>query len=145
MMYLCIVNKINTMDIQFYGTKEVNVFRVELGILLSKTHEEYNVYSQVYGGKNAYYNENDVLFMTKEDAITYAKFKVATGVKNTYAIVVDEIIHSDVDSIEEIRRVGWHYSIDMDEFTFDGTNVVFSLVKTESGQIESFLNKTILK
>ena len=39
------------MDIQFYGTKEVNVFRVELGVLLPKMHKEYNDYNQVYGGK----------------------------------------------------------------------------------------------
>lgn len=133
------------MDIQFYGTKEVNVFRVELGVLLPKTHKEYNDYNQVYGGKNAYYDENNVLFLTKEDAICYAKYKVATGVTNTYAIVVDEIINTDNEVVEEIKMSGWSFSIDMDEFTFDGTNVVFSLVKTENKQIENFLNKTILK
>lgn len=133
------------MDIQFYGTREVNVFRVELGVLLPKMHKEYNDYSQVYGGKNAYYDENEVLFMTKEDAISYAKYKVATGVKNTYAIVVDEIINTDNEVVEEIKMSGWSFDIDMDEFTFDGTNVVFSLVKTENKQIENFLNKTILK
>ena len=133
------------MDIQFYGTKEVNVFRVELGVLLPKTHKEYNDYNQVYGGKNAYYDENEVLFMTKEDAICYAKYKVATGVKNTYAIVVDEIINTNNEVVEEIKMSGWSFDIDMDEFTFDGTNVVFSLVKTENKQIENFLNKTILK
>ena len=133
------------MDIQFYGTKEVNVFRVELGVLLPKMHKEYNDYNQVYGGKNAYYDENEVLFMTKEDAISYAKYKVATGVKNTYAIVVDEIINTDNEVLEEIKMSGWSFDIDMDDFTFDGTNVVFSLVKTENEQIENFLNKTILK
>lgn len=133
------------MDIQFYGTKEVNVFRVELGVLLPKTHKEYNDYSQVYGGKNAYYDENEVLFMTKEDAICYAKYKVATGVTNTYAIVVDEIINTNNEVVEEIKMSGWSFDIDMDDFTFDGTNVVFSLVKTENEQIENFLNKTILK
>lgn len=133
------------MDIQFYGTREVNVFRVELGVLLPQTHKEYNDYNQVYGGKNAYYDENEVLFMTKEDAICYAKYKVATGVKNTYAIVVDEIINTNNEVVEEIKMSGWSFDIDMDEFTFDGTNVVFSLVKTENEQIENFLNKTILK
>ena len=133
------------MDIQFYGTKEVNVFRVELGVLLPKTHKEYNDYNQVYGGKNAYYDENEVLFMTKEDAICYAKYKVATGVKNTYAIVVDEIINTNNEVVEEIKISGWSFDIDMDDFTFDGTNVVFSLVKTENEQIENFLTKTILK
>lgn len=133
------------MDIQFYGTKEVNVFRVELGVLLPKMHKEYNDYNQVYGGKNAYYDENEVLFMTKEDAICYAKYKVATGVKNTYAIVVDEIINTNNEVVEEIKISGWSFDIDMDDFTFDGTNVVFSLVKTENEQIENFLNKTILK
>lgn len=133
------------MDIQFYGTKEVNVFRVELGVLLPKTHKEYNDYNQVYGGKNAYYDENEVLFMTKEDAICYAKYKVATGVKNTYAIVVDEIINTNNEVVEEIKMSGWSFDIDMDDFTFDGTNVVFSLVKTENEQIENFLTKTILK
>lgn len=133
------------MDIQFYGTREVNVFRVELGVLLPKMHKEYNDYNQVYGGKNAYYDENEVLFMTKEDAISYAKYKVATGVKNTYAIVVDEIINTNNEVVEEIKISGWSFDIDMDDFTFDGTNVVFSLVKTENEQIENFLNKTILK
>lgn len=133
------------MGIQFYGTREVNVFRVELGVLLPQTHKEYNDYNQVYGGKNAYYDENEVLFMTKEDAISYAKYKVATGVKNTYAIVVDEIINTNNEVVEEIKMSGWSFDIDMDEFTFDGTNVVFSLVKTENEQIENFLNKTILK
>lgn len=133
------------MDIQFYGTREVNVFRVELGVLLPKMHKEYNDYNQVYGGKNAYYDDNEVLFMTKEDAISYAKYKVATGVKNTYAIVVDEIINTNNEVVEEIKMSGWSFDIDMDDFTFDGTNVVFSLVKTENEQIENFLTKTILK
>ena len=132
------------MDIQFYGTRDVNLFRVELGVLLPQTHNEYNDYNQVYGSKNAYYDENNVLFMTKEDAICYAKYKFATGVTNTYAIVVDEIIHTDVEGIEEIRGFGWNDSIDMSEFTFDGTNVVFSLVKTESGQIEDFIDKCVV-
>ena len=139
------LKQVTIMDIQFYGTREVNVFRVELGVLLPKTHKEYNDYNQVYGGKNAYYDENEVLFMTKEDAICYAKYKVATGVKNTYAIVVDEIINTNNEVVEEIKMSGWSFDIDMDEFTFDGTNVVFSLVKTENKQIENFLNKTILK
>ena len=133
------------MDIQFYGLREVNVFRVEVGVLLLPTNKEYNSYNQAYGGKNAYYNENDVLFSTKEDAISYAKRYVTNGVVNTYAIVVDEIIHSDVEGLEEIERIGWNDSIDMDEFTFDGTNVVFSLVETENEQIEDFIDKTILK
>ena len=139
------LKQVTIMDIQFYGIREVNVFRVELGVLLPKMHKEYNDYSQVYGGKNAYYDENEVLFMTKEDAISYAKYKVATGVKNTYAIVVDEIINIDNEVLEEIKMSGWSFDIDMDDFTFDGTNVVFSLVKTKNEQIENFLNKTILK
>ena len=133
------------MNIQFYGTREINVFRVELGVLLLPTHKDYNSYNQVYGGKNAYYDENNVLFLTKEDAIAYAKQYVNNGVVNTYAIVVDEIIHSDVEGLEEIERIGWNDSIDMDEFTFDGTNVVFSLVGTEDKEIENFIDKTILK
>lgn len=133
------------MDIQFYGTKEVNVFRVELGVLLPQTHKEYNDYNQVYGGKNAYYDENEVVFMTKEEAISYAKHYVANGVVNTYAIVVDEIINTDNEVVEEIKMSGWSFDIDMDDFTFDGTNVVFSLVKTENEEIENFINKTILK
>jgi hypothetical protein len=133
------------MGIQFYGTRDINVFRVELGVLLPKTHEEYNDYNQVYGGKNAYYDENNVLFISKEDAIAYAKHYVNNGVVNTYAIVVDEIIHSDIEGLEEIERFGWNDSIDMDEFTFDGTNVVFSLVGTENEEIENFIDKIILK
>lgn len=133
------------MDIQFYGTREVNVFRVEVGVLLPQTHEEYKDYSQVYGCKNAYYDENQVVFMTKEEAINYAKNYVANGVINTYAIVVDEIINTDSEVVEEIKMSGWSFDIDMDDFTFDGTNVVFSLVKTENKQIENFINKTILK
>lgn len=133
------------MDIQFYGTREINIFRVEVGVLLPPTHQSYNSYNQAYGGKNAYYDENNVLFSTKEDAISYAKRYVSNGVINTYAIVVDEIIHSDVEGLEEIKRIGWNDSIDMDEFTFDGRNVVFSLVGTEDKEIENFIDKTILK
>jgi hypothetical protein len=56
---------------------------------------------------------------------------------------VDEIIITDNEGIEAIRGFGWNDSIDMADFTFDGTNVVFSLVKTESGQIEDFIDKCV--
>lgn len=133
------------MDIQFYGTREVNVFRVECGVLLPKTDKEYNSYNEVYGNKNAYYDENNLLFLDKESAISYAKEYVNDGVDNTYAIVIDEIIETDIQGINEIKDFYWNDSVDMSEFSFDGNNILFSLVKTKNnGKIENFTDKEVV-
>lgn len=67
--------------------KPITLYKVEVGVLLPKKHEEYEDYSQVYDKKHAFYDENTLFFTNKEKAITYAKRYVRNGVVNTYGIV----------------------------------------------------------
>lgn len=97
--------------------KVIKLYKVEVGVLLPKTHKEYEDYSQVYDKKHAYYDENVVFFTNKRNAIRFLNHYLANGVVNTYGIlselnyVPEEIYGDDYErysneDIENIKSFG---------------------------------------
>lgn len=123
--------------------KPITLYKVEVGVLLPKTHEEYEDYSQVYDEKHAFYDENVVFFTNKEKAITYAKKYVRNGVVNTYGIVsalnYDPVaIYDEEDAamysfedMQQIEQEGCLENYDdlFGEDNWDVKNVIFNIYK----------------
>lgn len=139
----------------------INIYKVEVGVLLSKDNEEYEDYNGVYDKQHGFYDENVSFFTDKDEAVDYAKKYVADGIINTYAIVkllkynIDEQFELDgsaqtaLFTLDEIKRdietiqtehtlENW---IDMfGEENFDMNNIVLSVTKSENGETkENFL------
>lgn len=95
----------------------MKAYLLEEGILLDKTSEEFDWYSQCYDKVHGYYNELQMYVEKKEDAVASAKEYVEKGVENTYAIVSvtdlpDNTDFDDVDVEGEDHLVeNIHYSV----------------------------------
>ena len=125
--------------------KPITLYKVEVGVLLPKTHKEFKDYSQVYDKKHAFYDENVVFFTNKEKAITYAKRYVRKGVVNTYGIVsvlnynpvaiygeANPLMYSFED-MQQIEQEGCleNYVDLFGENNWDVKNVIFNIYKPE--------------
>ena len=125
--------------------KPITLYKVEVGVLLPKTHKEFKDYSQVYDKKHAFYDENVVFFTNKEKAITYAKRYVRKGVVNTYGIVsvlnynpvaiygeANPLMYSFED-MQQIEQEGCleNYVDLFGEDNWDVKNVIFNIYKPE--------------
>lgn len=125
--------------------KPITLYKVEVGVLLPKTHKEFKDYSQVYDKKHAFYDENVVFFTNKEKAITYAKRYVRNGVVNTYGIVsvlnynpvaiygeANPLMYSFED-MQQIEQEGCleNYVDLFGEDNWDVKNVIFNIYKPE--------------
>ena len=125
--------------------KPITLYKVEVGVLLPKTHKEFKDYSQVYDKKHAFYDENVVFFANKEKAIMYAKRYVRNGVVNTYGIV-SVLNYNPVDiygeanplmySFEDMRQIEQEGCLEnyvdlFGEDNWDVKNVIFNIYKPE--------------
>ena len=123
--------------------KPITLYKVEVGVLLPKKHEEYEDYSQVYDKKHAFYDENTLFFTNKEKAITYAKKYVRNGVVNTYGIVSalnydpvaiydeEEAAMYSFEDMQQIEQEGCLENYDdlFGEDNWDVKNVIFNIYK----------------
>ena len=122
------------------------VYKVEVGVLLAKDDIEYNDYSGVYGQKHSFYDENTAFFTELDSAKKYDQDYDESGVDYTYGIISDlkelpegEDIKIENNYIEDYIEV---FGLDTD-LLYGKENVVYSVVKTEDGLVEDFLDKDI--
>ena len=108
--------------------KKVDVYIVEVGVVLPKNHEEYNLYEVVKG--YALYDENVVAFTDLDSAKTFAKQYVSEGVDQTYAF----IFHGGKANPSDIENNYYEGAY------FNGvlTDVLFSLYKNSEVITELF-------
>lgn len=85
------------------------LFFVEVGVLLTKDHDEYNYYclqdfyTDMY---YAFYDENRIAFTNKDTALDYLKQYVKNGVVNTYGILHSYVCNITDEQLQEIEDFG---------------------------------------
>ena len=107
-------------------------YEVELGILLNPDDAEYDSYKMdgVYDGEHSFYDENQYADDSdfeelKEKLLAHVK----KGVENTYCIIKGPF---DLDGAESVD--------DVEDFSYDVNDVIFSAYKDKDGNIvEDFL------
>jgi hypothetical protein len=120
--------------------KPIKLYKVEVGVLLKKEHQDYEVYAQVYDKQHAYYDENVVFFRDKKNAKEYLKNYVFFGVVGTYGILSelvynqDEIGYNDEDTqqiLKDIDECGIFddYAGVFESELYDTKNVIFTQYK----------------
>ena len=120
--------------------KPIKLYKVEVGVLLTKDNHDYESYSQAYDKQRAYYDENVAFFHNKKNAKEYLKNYVFFGVVGTYGILSelvynqDEIGYTDEDTkriLKDIDDCGiFEDYIDIfGEDLYDTKNVIFTRYK----------------
>ena len=107
-------------------------YLVEVGILLTKDHKDFDFYASVYDKKHGYYDENQFYTKTKKEAIEYAKKYVYEGVDATYAVISETTLLYDFD-FENQEEVGYE--------TYLTSDIVYSIAKIDSEIKENFVLK----
>ncbi len=106
-------------------------YLVDVGVLLSDEHEEFDSYAIVYDKCHGYYDENQFYTKTREEAIEYVKKYVDNGVDTTYGVVSETNLPLD-------------YNFDSGEFgpeTYHTVDVVYSIAKIDGEIKENFVIK----
>ena len=84
---------------------KVNIFQLEVGVLLKEDNKDYNSYNEVFGGLHSYFNENNIYFLNETKAKEYGENYVKNGVDRTYYILSKleqkELPTSELEGIEE--------------------------------------------
>jgi hypothetical protein len=122
----------------------INIYKVEVGVLLRKDNDEYDSYAGVYDKQHAYYDEGVAFFTNKRAAMRSLKNYVKRGVLNTYGVlsrlayIPDEIYGDDYAALvkEDMRSIREEQNLEnyQDIFGYDNydqANVVFTMYKVE--------------
>lgn len=84
---------------------KVDIFQLEVGVLLKEDNKDYNAYNEVFGGLHSYFNENNIYFLDETKAKEYGKNYVKNGVDRTYYILSkleqEEVPTSELKGIED--------------------------------------------
>lgn len=79
------------------------VFRAEVGTLLTKSDPEYECYSIVYDKKNGYYDTNCGYYLSLSDAKKFIRYELPLNGINDYGIVTSDILNLTPDEIHAIK------------------------------------------
>ena len=125
--------------------KDKKVYAVEWGYLLDKESVEYDKYSLVYGGKNAYYDENQYYTIDNlEDIKNNLLNCITKGVGNIYVVVTYQgtldtfnLLEEEIDNmdLEELENYLNENCFDTAYISYDERDIVFSAYKNEDGEI----------
>lgn len=106
----------------------------DVGILLTESDKEFNLYSKVYDHKYGYYDENQISYRSKDtnEAIDYARYYVNKGVDMTYAVVTNQGEHEyeppfDNGIIEHFER-------------YTCEDIIYSVAKINGCIVENFID-----
>lgn len=128
---------------------DVVVYNLEVGVLLNKSHKDYDDYTSVYDKKHSYYDESYMNGFDFEALKSKGLSYIKAGVKNTYAVITKIVLNkfwfgdSWEDIEEEIKENGFiEESVAvLDGEQFKAENVVFSAFKNSDGEIvENFVS-----
>lgn len=110
---------------------KVLAYVLDVGVLLDKSHAEFENYSTVYDKKYGYFDEMQDYHYDLSKAIAIANQYVADGVENTYAVITETMIDADLD-LENTYVEGE---------TYDLNDVVFSVAKIKNELVYGFVAK----
>lgn len=106
-------------------------YLIDVGVLLSKDHPDYEGYNMVYDRKYGYFDENQFYEVDKNRAIDYVTQYVNEGVDKTYGVVLKEVLQEDYSD-------GDIYELEVDnDYHID--DIIFSMAKINGKIEENFI------
>lgn len=128
---------------------KINFYGYEMGVLLEKSDEEFDFYSQNNKALDyGFYNEDNGFFLEKDyqENLKYVRNYVEDGVNGTYGIISFQgRIEIGGEEYNDILK--GEYSIDNMKFDFfkDLASIEYSICKKDNKIIEYFLEDEIKK
>lgn len=104
----------------------MKMYLLETGILLDKSDEDYESYSQVYDKQHGFYDECQEFRPCFDKTVEEAENYVRNGIPGTYAIISE----FDTDCGEENLE-----KMDLSDIEYNLADVVFSFVKQKDGKL----------
>ena len=111
-----------------------HLYFCEIGVLLDEKHPEFCDYQLSSMPKEfAYYDENILTFLTKEQAYNYGKEYVENGIEKTYAFFYDFVANITDEELEDIEKSLFC------EYCFDlSKEVITKFIYKENGEIKEY-------
>ena len=111
---------------------KINTILLEVGVLITELDEDFDSYNGVYDHRYGYYDEDQTAYKESDlaKAIKYAREYVTDGVDMTYAVITNQ---------GQINYANKFDSSDIDGFTYDAEDVIFSVAKIYGKIIEDFV------
>lgn len=115
------------------------LYFVEAGVLLNKTHPEFESYQIAdFYEQFGFHDEHRLVFTTENKALKYAKNYVKTGINNTYAIVFSYVCGVDDEMLKEIKNHAYcDYCLEdptVEDTTFFQYKTQYGLINTLIGE-----------
>lgn len=132
----------------------MKLYRLEVGVLIDESNEDYTWYNTVYDHKHGYYDEDSYFSFHAEELKEVAKKYVKNGVDNTYGVITEfdfeladlgndvEYAYSIVKEVIETWYIeDWVGLLQClgDKDIYDVERVVYSLCKRDEIIIEDFV------
>lgn len=114
------------------------LFRLELGVLLDQTDEEFEYYNQVYTKNYGFYDENVIVYLDYKKAIKYANEYVNSSVDKTYAIITSAVANITKKDKNEIKNTG---SFDASDIFGYNENDIEYFIYQSANRIKTVINK----
>ena len=125
-----------------YGSEQVPIYIVEVGVLMNEDEEEFEDYliNGFYDDKWGFYDENRLAFFDYDEAQKYAFDYVSKGVCGTYGIVHYEYVNIDELSDSQMREIVCSCYMD-DMPNPDKDTTTFFMYKTDDGKLDTLINE----
>lgn len=120
------------------------IYKVELGLLLPPTHDEFEHYSTAYDHKHGYYDTNVVLLLKLEQAVVQAKWFVHKPIKNAYAVVTKVELDLTKEELHDVKTYAFYDGFNACDFPecFKAENVLYSIRKNDDWTLtENFIQR----
>lgn len=110
------------------------VWLADVGVLMTDEKDpSFEMYSDAYDRKYGYYDENQIYFPEKQDAMNYVRDYVAKGVEKTYGIVSETYIPESSIGNEDVSE------LPVEDENYDVKDVVFCLAKIDGNVRVNFI------
>lgn len=110
------------------------VWLADVGVLMTDEKDpSFEMYSDAYDRKYGYYDENQVYFPEKQDAMNYVRDYVAKGVEKTYGIVSETYIPESSIGNEDVS------DLPVEDESYGVNDVVFCLAKIDGNVRVNFI------
>lgn len=114
------------------------IYQYEIGVLLDKSDEEYEIYSQVWDKKHGYYNTDWGIELTLEDAKQLIQDYVNNGAQGSYGIISEVPISNEIYNkiIRNVEENGYFSDYVWYDADYSLDNVIYSLTKDEENFVK---------
>lgn len=119
--------------------ERTDLFRLEVGILLGKDHEEFENYNKVYTKDFGFYDEDVTFYLDYEKTAKDAKDYVKSGTNGTYAVITSTLVKLTEEEKKEINDTGSYRHLNV--CSRNENDILYFCYQENNGNIKTVVDK----